>query len=308
MSSFINVGSAKAYVICDSLYAGSRLTTMEVVFPRPYLAVFNTHGRLTRNSARSSAIPTWRRMLDVLENPYIPNSFGINKAGMQAGRELSDVNKKMAVQNWLVGRDIAVAQAYSLVGGRKSITATVKGGENLRLANSVCDLAEGLIERYNLQNSFLIQDESLHKQHASRVLEPYLFHTVLVTASHFRNFFALRASIHAQPEMCDLALAMAKAMNHSIPKKLLASEWHLPYITEEDLKTGLAELSLVKASAGRCARTSYLTLDGRRSLDEDIKLAERLLKNGHMSPFQHQARPRHRNEVLLNPSGNYFSV
>jgi hypothetical protein len=78
------VGSAQAKVICDSIYKGSRLTSIEVVFPRPFLAEFNTHTRFSRNSASSRAIPVWKRMAAVLDNPYVPNSFGANQADIQA--------------------------------------------------------------------------------------------------------------------------------------------------------------------------------------------------------------------------------
>lgn len=44
-------------------------------------------------------------------------------------------------------------------------------------------------------------------------------------------------------------------------------------------------------SAGRCARVSYLTHDGRRDVEADLALASRLRAGGHMSPFEHVATP-----------------
>lgn len=35
-----------------------------------------------------------------------------------------------------------------------------------------------------------------------------------------------------------------------------------------------------------------LTHDGRRSLEDDVALAERLRASGHWSPYEHVARPR----------------
>ena len=121
-------GKASARIICDSSYKRSRLTSVEVEFPRPYLAEFNTHRKFARNSASSRAIPVWKRLLSVLKNPYIPHSFGVNKAGMQAELELSDNDKKKAVANWLTGRDIAVIQAMFLVGGYDQILKDSKIG------------------------------------------------------------------------------------------------------------------------------------------------------------------------------------
>ena len=48
-----------------------------------------------------------------------------------------------------------------------------------------------------------------------------------------------------------------------------------------------------KISVARCGRVSYLTHDGKRDLDEDLKLYDRLLQPGHMSPLEHAARPIH---------------
>ncbi|MEN9852236.1 MAG: hypothetical protein RI996_179, partial [Candidatus Parcubacteria bacterium] len=135
--------------------------------------------------------------------------------------------------------------------------------------------------------------------HVNRILEPYGFHTVIVTGTHWRNFLALRCSRNAQPEAQDFGLAIAKAMQASASKELDTEGWHLPYVQEEDLREITDPETLAKISAGRCARVSYLTQDGRRSLDADITMCRRLLEGGHMSPFEHQARPRRFNE----PSG-----
>jgi hypothetical protein len=298
------VGSATARVVCDSLYNGSRLTSLEVTFPRPFLAEFNTHCRLSRNSASSRAIPAWKRMESVLKDPYVPNSFGVNKAGMSAGEDLSPQDQESVIKNWLFGRDMALAQAYMLAGGRNEIMSSAKGADSTTRAEAICNAVDEIIKSYGLENSLFAQSQGLHKQHANRVLETYSSHTVIVTATHWRNFFGLRASPHAQPEACDFALAMAKAMMASEPKILSIDEWHLPYVSDEDRQEVQDQKTLAMASAGKCARTSYLTHDGVRSIDKDIELAESLLSNGHMSPFQHPARPREDGDPA-GSSGNY---
>jgi hypothetical protein len=78
-----------AKILADSLSPdGVRLTTMEITFPRIVLAEFNTHRVLSRNSASSRAIPVEKMLRMVQENPYIPESWGKNQKGMQAGEEL----------------------------------------------------------------------------------------------------------------------------------------------------------------------------------------------------------------------------
>lgn len=307
MEQFITEGLASARVVCDSSYEGSRLVSVEVEFPRPYLAEFNTHTRFSRNSASSRAIPVWKRLRAVLARPYVPASFGTNKAGMQAGEMLSDTDQQNAVRNWLVGRDVAVLQAFFLAGGHDELmSAAQKGG----YIDETAPLLEGIAaisERYGLKEIFFQQDRGMHKQHANRVLEPYSFHTVIVTATHWRNFFGLRASKMAQPEAQDFCLAIAKAMMASTPRELTRGGWHLPYIRKEDFEEITDQTMLAKASAGKCARTSYLTHDGVRSLSKDIELAESLQTNGHMSPFQHPARPREKGDSE-GSHGNYSSV
>lgn len=301
------VGSASAKVIADSIYSGSRLVSIEVTFPRPFLAEFNTHCRLSRNSASSRAIPVWKRMEAILKSPYIPNSFGVNKAGMQAGEDLSVEDQESVVRNWIFGRDMAIAQAYFLTGGRKEILSSLKKDQDPKPVEAMCDEIEEIVNRYGIRGFLSVQDKGLHKQHANRVLETYADHTVIATSTHWRNFFGLRASQHAQPEACDFALAMAKAMMNSTPQELSPGEWHLPYVREEDRQEVSDQKVLAMASTGKCARTSYLTHDGIRSIDKDIDLAEGLLQNGHMSPFQHPARPRESGDPE-GSCGNYSSV
>jgi hypothetical protein len=300
-------GLASARVVCDSLHQGSRLVSVEVEFPRPYLAEFNTHTRFSRNSASSRAIPVWKRLQAVLSRPYVPASFGANKPGMQAGESLSDSDQENAVRNWLIGRDISVIQAFFLAGGRHEILSAAEKGGYVHAAESLVATIDELIKHYGLQNEFSQQDRGMHKQHANRVLEPYAFHVVITTATHWRNFFGLRASTNAQPEAQDFCLAIAKAMMASVPRELNQGEWHLPYIRQEDRDEVSDQLMLAKASAGKCARTSYLTHDGMRSIDKDVDLAASLQQNGHMSPFQHPARPRERDD-REGSHGNYSSV
>lgn len=130
----------------------------------------------------------------------------------------------------------------------------------------------------------------LHKQILNRMLEPYTSINVVLTATDFKNFFKLRLDEHAQPEMQDLARAMKNAMDNSTPKSLQYGEWHLPYITEEDIMGNNID-DLCKISAARCARVSYKAYDGSSSTEADIKLADKLINDKHMSPLEHVATP-----------------
>jgi hypothetical protein len=67
------------------------------------------------------------------------------------------------------------------------------------------------------------------------------------------------------------------------------------------------QMTLVRGSAGKSARTSYLTHDGVRALEKDLDLANDLQSSGHMSPFQHQARPKEDGDPA-GSHGNYSPV
>jgi thymidylate synthase ThyX len=128
----------------------------------------------------------------------------------------------------------------------------------------------------------------VHKQWANRLIEPYCWHTVIVSATEWENFFALRCSPEAQPEIRRAAELMREAMALSAPRELEPGAWHLP-LTGFDGDEHLGPQDLVRVSVARCARVSYLTHDGRRDVDADLALYDRLRASGHMSPFEHAA-------------------
>lgn len=135
-------------------------------------------------------------------------------------------------------------------------------------------------------------DLGLHKQITNRLLEPFMWHTVIVTATDWSNFFALRANAMAQPEIRTIAEMMLDVYEQSMPQPLGEDEWHLPLLQPEE-RDGEFEHSerARKISAARCARVSYLTHHGKRDLEADIVLYNRLTSGGHMSPLEHVARP-----------------
>ncbi|HVA38378.1 MAG TPA: FAD-dependent thymidylate synthase [Candidatus Dormibacteraeota bacterium] len=129
----------------------------------------------------------------------------------------------------------------------------------------------------------------VHKQVLNRILEPFLWHTVIVSATEWENFFELRCAPNAQPEIREAALRMREALRSSAPRALGAGEWHLPLVLDDE--RSLEAEQLKRVSAARCARVSYLTHDGGRDLQKDLALYERLASDRHLSPFEHVATP-----------------
>lgn len=151
-----------------------------------------------------------------------------------------------------------------------------------------------------------LADLEVHKQYANRILEPFAHITVVCSATEFANFFALRYHPMAQPEICELAKQMWEAYSASKPNTLQFGQWHLPFITGDDIRDVLNNdgnqvgdhedamiEQLIRSSVARCARVSYLNHEGKKpSFSEDNQLYNRLVGSApiHASPAEHQAQ------------------
>ena len=282
-------------VLADSSSpSGHRLTTVETTFPRFVLAEFNTHRVFSRNSASSRAIPIAKQIRRVLVEPYVPIEFGSNQPGMQAGPPLTGDAQVAAEREWLRARDAAVRHVLALM------TSPEEAADERDLLTCF-ERADAIRREEGPQKTWL----NVHKQVANRLLEPFMWHTVIVTATDWDNFWNLRCHADAQPEIRRIAEMMRAEIQASQPADLDRDEWHLPLVRPEDRKEVDSIENLVKISAGRCARVSYLTHTGKRDLAADIDLHDRLLSSGHMSPMEHPARPLSRFELNAGEwSGN----
>lgn len=267
-------------ILKDSIGPARRITTFELTYPRMVHAELMTHKLFSRNSASSRAIPNEKLRQRVLDDPAMPVWWGKNQSGMQAREELSDDHWKGAYP-----------------------------GGNPR--QGLSERAHAQLEWLKARDLMLIESETLakiglHKQLCNRLIEPWMFITVIVTATEWANWYHQRDHKDAQPEIAHIAKMMRQQHEASEPQKLAAGEWHLPLIDADDWKWALAEekrdpaasaIEMLKmVSTGRCARVSYLTHDGKRDPREDMALHDRLIagiQTGeplHMSPFEHVAQ------------------
>jgi thymidylate synthase ThyX len=284
----------RAKILADSLSEQDiRLTSMEVTFPRYILPEFNTHRVFSRNSASSRAVPVEKRILQVIEEPVTPLEWGINKAGMQSVEVLKDKEALLAEESWLIARDQAVLGAVALMGGADKI-------KDEATKEHIIDL----YDKYGARRPESIN--GVHKQFVNRLLEPFMWHTVVVSSTEWDNFYGLRLHPDAQPEIRRVAQLMKAAMMGTNPELLTSSEWHVPFVLDQEKDTHSIEF-LSKIAVARCARVSYETHDtGKIDYDKDIALHDSLLASGHMSPFEHIARPMTGQEITFNPwSGNF---
>ena len=287
-----------AKVICDSISpSGVRLTTLELQYHRFVHSEMMTHRIFSRNASSSRAIPVEKMLKQVKENPAIPIHWGKNRPGMQAREECNN----LVTMDWDYYNDCECT------------------GTREMAWKEAADNAGSKARAFGFAG--------YHKQVVNRLLEPFQWISVVVTATEWDNFFKLRLHKDAQPEIQELARCMKTAMNESIPVELQPGDWHLPYvrsdIQEDELWEGLNTVcpvfnyeKAIKCSVARCARVAVLKHDGTYpSIEDDLKLYDRLVGSSpeHASPCEHVATP------MDNPSfdipgishmdkfGNYWS-
>jgi hypothetical protein len=259
-----------AKIICDSVFAGNRLTTMELTYPRFIHAEFMTHRVFSRNASSSRAIPI-QKLIDLIkEDTAMPIHWGKNQPGMQAHEELSPGAIESAKGIWTAARNgaIACAEAMTQIGAHKQIANRILEpfSHITVLVTSDCwnnffalrDHPDAQPEIRELARQMMkAMDESV-----PQVLQsPDEWHLPYIDEQDVKD---------AQDKIRSTSITRAMPTRSEVAKILCA------------------------ISAARCARVSYLTHDKKRpTLEEDMNLFYRLAHANppHMSPCEHQAHP-----------------
>lgn len=262
-----------AKIIADSIYAGHRITTYELEYPRFIHAEFLTHRLFSRNAASSRAIPVKKQIELVKENPAMPIHWGMNEPGMSASEECNEYVATPFPWTDDNGREIW------LVDGLRRHEAWLEARDR------AVEVAEAFA------------NAGYHKQIVNRLIEPYAHIKVVLTSTEFDNFWWLRNHPDAQPEIHELARHMLIALAASTPVYLNPGDWHLPYYNDgywrmsnhDRVERELEEAIAVSASC--CAQVSYRRLDD--SIEKALNIHKRLVESKpvHASPFEHQATP-----------------
>lgn len=193
----------------------------------------------------------------------------------------------------------------------------MQAGEELTELVQRCCMDSWLIARdHAVIAAGLLLHHGVHKQITNRLLEPFLWHTAIISATDYANFFAQRCHPDAQPEIRRIAEMMRDAYDAGEPDEAIEGDphyWHLPYASGTldgrylgnygSPYHGGIEIAK-KVSVARCARVSYLTQDGEYSIEADLALYDRLVQGSHWSPFEHIAQPGSEAEPMLR-SGNF---
>lgn len=194
----------EATILKDSVFRnGTRVTTARLSFPRSILAEFNTHRMFSRNAASSRAIPVEKMIEKVERDPFIPE-FRKNARGMQGFEPLEYKDQIKAKDNW---------------------------------ESAACEMIR-MVKRLSDK-----QGLNIHKQYTNRLLEPWMWATVIVTATDWNNMLAQRLHRAAEPSFQILAELFYIAYNESTPQERwqysdlspdCSLNWHLPYFDYSD--------------------------------------------------------------------------
>jgi hypothetical protein len=248
-----------------SCYGGTELFTHEIRFPRIILAEWNTHKMIYKNGSSVRAIPLATQINNLRADPYVPWYFGLNRSGMAS--------------DW-----------YFIPG---SDMYEVKKAEHLEDMQTVI----GLVERR--ANG----EWPIHKQQMGRMLESFMWQTMITTATDWQNFFRLRIAADAQPDIQALAVAIRTAQRASTAVDLEPGQWHIP-LADLPGDENLTLHQRIAVSVGRCARSSYGITFRRGEVDKDMDRGRALWLPGHASPFEHQATPAEGRRYALDGFAN----
>ncbi len=250
--------------------AGARLTTFRCVVPKFLLAQIARHRMLSISAGSSRAIPTSKA---IEGDVYVPERWPVAGPGM-------------VPKAYVDGKDVSSPNSFG---------SEWDANEWWAYANQAASYtADGLARA------------GIHKQVSNRPLEPYMMTPVILTATQWSNFLALRTSLvqgetemvpEAQVEAYELACEIERLLRENEPRALNHGQWHLPFITSEDVDYAYetrqgceAYESFRFASAARCARTTTARPGVSVDYDKDVKMGKQLIADRHISPFEHQGQ------------------
>jgi len=258
-SGFFNRGHMKlkptitAKVIEDSISpAGKRVITLQLRYPRIVHAEQLTHRNQNRNSGSSRAIPVKKMLAQIFNDPAMPVEWGSNKAGMQAGAELTGWRLFGVRTLWSMAAKFAAVMSWGMM----------KLGAHKQVANRVT-------EPYQYMNTLITASEK-----------------------SWHAYAVLRCHADADPTIRDLAIEIMTAIELSTPMPLGYDEWHLPYISRQErkelpldtqLKVSAARCARVSVAPfdGNAAIEKEISR-------HDLLVGSRPV---HASPTEHQLRP-----------------
>lgn len=254
-----------AKIIADSVWAGKRLITLQLRYPRFIHSEVMTHRVFSRSASSSRAVPIQKTIDQVMQEPAHPIHFGLNQAGMVAEKEADEAIQDCAMKLWLKARDEAVKVAAQLA----------QLGIHKQVVNRILEpfqLIDVVVTATDWDNFFklrLASDAQPEIQELAKQMK--------------------KAIDESTPEQTFLHIP------YVTPEERVQ-------ITQEygDKATQV----LQRISAARCARVSYKNHDQSDPvIEKDLELADRLWNAQHLSVYEHPARIQMVNARYANFTG-----
>lgn len=242
---------------------GKEILTVSVKYGLIVHAEFLRHRLLSRGVKSNRAIPAKKIREEVLNDPYVPVWFGANQSGMVAEAEVK--YPKLAKALWLGARYPMVFCHWA---GEK-----ILGG---------------------------------HKEWLNRMLNPWQWVRETITATEWGNLYNLRIHSAAQKDIKCIVEAIYEVDKGVVGLPIYEGEYHVPYVYRKrnhgrleyydssGVSMSLTTEQAIKASAARCARSSYDNHDKTKATyTNDLNLYNLLIEDDpkHASPVEHQATP-----------------
>lgn len=181
-------------ILADSVNPiGQRVTTVQIRLPLVVWPEFLTHRTFSRNARSNRAVPSRILIQEVLRNPFVPEFWGRNKSGMQAGKELTGWRRWIARNAWLWARYPAIAAAWTMS----------RCGLHKQDSNRV-------LNPWQWIDAVVTGDEGA-----------------------WQAFFALRCHPLADPKIHTIAEMIREGIEDSTPLHLTRGQWHLPYYRDQ---------------------------------------------------------------------------
>lgn len=252
-----------AKIIADSISPdGTRMTTMEIEYPRFILAELNTHRMLSKNSASSRAIPVKAMHEHIRANPAQPVHWGKNQPGMQAREELGGTDITDAKFIWKRAMQDALHWAGAL---------SERVGLHKQVANRLTEpwmTMKTVISGTEWRNFWWL------RCHADAQPE---IHQLAMT---MRDAYLKSQPQKLQPGEWHVPYVNTYRDSHTGVLHYISSDYK--YLTQQ-------QALIISASC--CAQVSYRKNDD--TLEKAQKIFDQLINSQpcHASPVEHQATP-----------------
>ena len=244
-----------------SPYSDKPLITVELEYPRFIHSEFMTHGRLSKNSASSRAIPVLSVVEHIKEHPAIPAYWGLKQKGMSASSEHPDTDK--CEESWLRLRDKVLDHVQEEFVGELNLQKQIANRplEPFQIIKVVCTATEW--------NNFFWLRSDKDAQPEIRLLSD-----------------RIKEAIDSYPSM-----EICEGEYHVPYVDRKRDDSGVLRYYEQGTDRELSAQEALEVSASCCAQVSYRKLDTSKEKKDSIYDSFINTDKVHASPFEHQGTP-----------------